>query len=535
MTSARNKFLSLLFAAAVLSACKKDSDRPQWDIDVLVPLVRSTLDISNLINDTLLQSDTNHVLHLVYEKNLYDLNLDSLVSIPDTVIKTTVDYHVSVPVPPNFPVYSDTSQFALAVNGPQIRLAILRNGTLTLKAVNYLQTKLKYVFKIPGATLGIDTFIKTGFVSAASANDSLTYETNYDLAGYEINMTGTSGTSYNTISYFLEVRTDPAGDTVYTSAITPIVNLYETFADIFPEYVKGYLGQDTISEGPSTTQVDIFKKIQSGILNLADAKLTCTIENGIGADGRLIISNITGVNNRTGGNVSLSSTQLINRSINIDRALETGQPISPPQTTQKIISVNSTNSNIVDFIENLPDALSYSVQLYTNPIPPGNISGSNDFVYADYLITTKMRFEMPLSFSAGNLTFVDTVDFISKPEETFADFRSGKLKLIAENGFPFQVALTLTLLDENIAALSTLSSTGIIASGVVGANGRVNQKVESVVDIPVSETQMAALKKTKKIITRASFTTAQYPVIRNIYDDYSIGITLVADFTYMIH
>ena len=141
MIFSKHKFLFLFFAVAVLSTCKKDNDRPQWDVDVLVPLVKSTLDIGNLINDTLLQSDSNHVLHFVYEKNLYDLNLDSLVNIPDTTIKITVDYNVTVPVPPNFPVYSNTSQFALSVNGPQIRLAILRNGTLTLKAVNYLQTK----------------------------------------------------------------------------------------------------------------------------------------------------------------------------------------------------------------------------------------------------------------------------------------------------------------------------------------------------------------------------------------------------------
>lgn len=533
MIPARNKLLSLLFAVAVFSACKKDSDRPQWDVDVLVPLVKSTLDIGNLINDTLLQADSNGVLHLVYEKNLYDLNLDSLVDIPDTTINTLVQYPVSVTVPAGFPVYSATTQLALGISGPQIRYAILRRGTLKLKAVNYLPTRLEYIFNIPGTTLDNVPFLDSGYVDAALPGDSSTYEINFDLSGYKVDMTGTFGTTFNTISYFLKVVTDTLGSSVSNTANAPVVNLYETFSDAFPEYVKGYLGQDTISEGPSTTSIDVFNKIQSGILNLADAKLTCTIENGIGADGRLIIGDITGVNSRTGDSVSLASSQLINRSININRATETGLPISPPLTTQNVIMLNSSNSNIVDFIENLPDALSYSVKLYTNPL--GNISGSTDFVYADYLVTTQMRFEMPLSFSSSALTFVDTVDFVSKPEETFADFRSGTLKLIAENGFPFQTKLTLTLLDENQTSINTLTTTGNIASGVVGANGRVNQKVKSVVDIPVSETQMAALKKTKKLIIRASFTTAQYPVIRNIYDDYSIGIKLVADFTYMIH
>jgi hypothetical protein len=253
--------------------------------------------------------------------------------------------------------------------------------------------------------------------------------------------------------------------------------------------------------------------------------------NGIGADGRLELSNFTGTNSRTGGSITLTSFQSTNHSININRGMESGPPISPVNTSVNILSRTSSNSNIVDFIENLPDAITYSVKLIINPM--GDQSLGNDFVYADYLVDAKMRFEMPLSFSAGNLAFVDTINFISSPEETFANFKSGTLKLIADNGFPFQLMLTMTLLDENEAAMNVLTSTGILASAVVGQNGRVSQRIESVVDFPVSETTMQALKNTNKIILRAAFTTAQFPVLRNIYDDYSIGITLAADFIYM--
>ncbi|MBK5284632.1 MAG: hypothetical protein JJE25_04465, partial [Bacteroidia bacterium] len=106
---------------------------------------------------------------------------------------------------------------------------------------------------------------------------------------------------------------------------------------------------------------------------------------------------------------------------------------------------------------------------------------------------------------------------------------------VAENGFPFRADIGLTLLDENMNAMTTLTSSGIIASGIVDGSGRIIQYVKSVVDIPINEEQMASLRKTKKIITRASFTTSQYPVFRNIYDDYSIKLKLIADFTYMIH
>ncbi|MBK5286074.1 MAG: hypothetical protein JJE25_11800, partial [Bacteroidia bacterium] len=431
-----NKIFFLALVTSILYSCKKESDHPQWDVDVLAPLVISTLDISNLINDTLLQSDTNHVLHVVYEKNLYNLNLDSLVNIPDTVLTQALSFPLFVNIGPATPFYNNTTQLVFGTNGPQLRKAILRNGTLIMTAVNYTVSGLNFQLDIPGAIRDGNPFSQSGFVGNATPGDSVVQDFIYDLSGYDLNLTGTTGSSFNTLSYNLSVATDINGDTIHVTPNQKLFKVNQKFSGIFPEYVKGYLGSDTITAGPSSTAIDIFNKIQSGMLNLSDATLTATIENGIGADARFKVNNIISVNSRTGTSVPLLSNQLINQNININRATETGVASNPVNSTQNIIVLNSSNSNIISFIENLPDALSYSMRLTTNPL--GNISGYNDFVYADYLVSTRMRFEMPLSFSSDHLTFVDTTDFISDPEKTFENFKSGKLKLVAENGFPFR-------------------------------------------------------------------------------------------------
>jgi len=528
-----NTILLHAFVTVILFSCKKESDHPQWDVDILAPLVISTLDISNLINDTLLQSDTNHVLHLVYEKNLYNLNLDSIINIPDTVLTNALSFPLFVNIGPEITFYNNTTQLVFGTNGPQLRRAILRHGTLIMTAVNYTVAGLNFQLNIPGAIRDGMPFSQSGFVSNAAPGDSVLQDFVYDLSGYDLNLTGTSGASFNTLSYNLSVTTASNSDTIHAIQNQTLFKVHQKFSGIFPEYVKGYLGSDTITAGPSSTAIDIFNKIQSGMLNLSDATLTATIENGIGADARFKVNNIISVNSRTGVSVPLLSNQLINQNININRATETGVASNPVNTTQNIFVLNSSNSNIISFIENLPDALAYSMHLTTNPL--GNISGYNDFVYADHLVSTKMRFEMPLRFSSDHLTFVDTTNFISDPEKTFENFKSGKLRLIADNGFPFRTTISLMLLDENMTAMTTLTSTGIIASAVVGSSGRVTQRVESIVQIPISEQQMVSLRNTKKIITRASFTTSQYPVFRDIYNDYSIQLQLIADFTYMIH
>jgi hypothetical protein len=527
------KGLLLLCFAAALS-CKKESDNPQWNVDVLAPLVNSTLDISNLIADSLLQPDSAGIMHVVFDNNLYKTNLDSLVNIPDTVLTTVFSIPASVAVGPGIVIYKDTTKFAFGTNGPQIRIAILRTGTLIMRAVNYSTADLDFVIQIPGAILDANPFYQTGLLDAAPvAGDSLVKIFTYDLAGYHLDLTGTTGSDYNTLSYILEVKTDAASDSLHTTFNQPIFKVQETFSDIFPEYIKGKLGQDTISEN-SSTSLDLFKKIQSGVLNLQDATLTCTVENGIGVDAQLKINNITSVNTRIGNSVPLSAASLVGNNININRATETGNNANPVNETFYTVTLDKTNSNLLSFIENLPDELSYSVHLLTNPLGP-DLSGGNDFVYADYLVNTKMHFEMPLAFSANVLTFVDTVDFVSNAEETFGNFRSGTLTLIADNGFPFQATLTLILLDENTNATASLSGNSIIAGANVGADGRVNQRQKSYVDIPVSEAQMEHLKETKKLILRAAFTTTQYPRLLSIYDNYNIHFKLVADVTYLIH
>src|SRR5678815_5490990 len=102
--------LIFLCLVAVLS-CKMDNDSPQWDVDVLAPLVTSTLDIGNLIADSLLQADSAGVMHVVFEKSLNGTNLDSLVDIPDTVLTTSFSVPVSFPVAPGVTIYNNITSF----------------------------------------------------------------------------------------------------------------------------------------------------------------------------------------------------------------------------------------------------------------------------------------------------------------------------------------------------------------------------------------------------------------------------------------
>jgi len=83
------KVLFTLFVIAVLFSCKKENSKPTWDVDVVTPLVNTTMTIRDIVNDTVLQVNTDSSVSLVYKSSFYDFKLDEISKVPDTTIEYT--------------------------------------------------------------------------------------------------------------------------------------------------------------------------------------------------------------------------------------------------------------------------------------------------------------------------------------------------------------------------------------------------------------------------------------------------------------
>ena len=68
------KIIFLLAIIALLSSCQKDFEKPNWDVDLLLPLVKSTLTLVDLIPDSLIQTNPDTSLKLVYNTNVFDVS-----------------------------------------------------------------------------------------------------------------------------------------------------------------------------------------------------------------------------------------------------------------------------------------------------------------------------------------------------------------------------------------------------------------------------------------------------------------------------
>ncbi len=76
-------FLGILLV--FLGSCNKDRPKPSWDVDMLLPLFNDTITITDFISDTLLAENPDSSLTFVFNQKLYEVNGDSVVTIPDTV------------------------------------------------------------------------------------------------------------------------------------------------------------------------------------------------------------------------------------------------------------------------------------------------------------------------------------------------------------------------------------------------------------------------------------------------------------------
>ena len=300
--------------------------------------------------------------------------------------------------------------------------------------------------------------------------------------------------------------------------------------DVVPSFVRGYFGNQQFRFGPESTNFNVFNRISGGTLDLDQVNVNLTFENGIGVDARLTINQLEALNTFTSTNSALNHT-IIGNAMNINRAQQT---FSVPEVnyTTHTTAITTTNSNIDQMIELFPNELVYDISLHINPL--GNISGNNDFVFKKHPLKTNLNVEFPLSLIANQLTLTDTTK-INLSDENKGNIIDGDLILYAENGFPFNATISLSLLDASNNQLVTINSSGNILAAPLNSNLRATTKKSSKIVFQLSEQDITHLYNTDNIVINVSFTTIGQPQFIKIYEDYELDLKVVGDFSYTVN
>lgn len=523
------QILVLIVSFLLLISCRKDFERPNWDVDLLAPLVKTTLNLEDILSDSVLVTNPDTTLKIVYEESIFDIGVDSLFKIPDTTITDNYTVPANSSVAPGNSFYSESEEYSLNINnGVGLNYAFIESGFIEIEIFSEIQGDIIVTYVMPSAIKNGDTLKLTETIQAASPSQPSHFVRQIDISGYELDLTGISKSEINTLVTRAEGVVDPNEPSSISLSFGEKVIFNNRLVDVVPYFVRGYFGNQILSY-KDTTSIEVLNKISGG-LDLEEVDVDIEFRNGIGVDAQVVLNQFTTVNTTTANFASLSHS-VIGTPININRATLTNS-VPEVNYTNYNIDVNTNNSNIDNLIELIPNQLIYNIDLNINPF--GNISGGNDFVYKNHVLETNIKVEFPLSLIATNLTLQDTLDFSLPEESETGRIIDGTLFLYADNGFPFDADIQLSLFDEFDNFIQTINVQSQILAAPVDGNLRVISKKESVLAIPVNSITADNLYLTNKMLFSISFTTQPQSQFIKLYEGYDMDIQIVGDFSYNV-
>ncbi len=525
-----NRIVALFLAVIFFANCSK---QPEWDVDVYAPLLQSKLYIQDAIEDSLLATDAENALSLMYTSELFSFKVDSLFNIPDTTTEESFSIPIgNIQLAPGQQFVNDTIESEYSIQDVQLRFAKVRSGSVSVKLSSSIPEVTIFTYSLPYATLNGVPFQVVESIPAGSISNPTSIVKTYDLSGYILDLRGKNQNRYNTLLSIIQAEVDPNGSIVNVSG-GDFVKIENTFSEIIPEYARGYFG-NRIEVEQDVDSNTFFSNIKAGTLSLEEADLTLTVLNEAGLDLRVNIEELEAINTQNQTAVELTG-DVIDGLINLSRAQEASPGNLPITPSSYQTSVDETNSNLPAFISVLPDVLRYNVELQLNPL--GNTSNGNDFIYYNTGIEVKAEATVPLKFSAQNLLVVDTLEFeIDQDSQEDVDpIQDGTLITYAQNYYPTDAVLQCYFMDSSFVILDSLFlEPQLLSAGIVNANGKVTSSTLTPLSTDANNDQINRLYDAELAIIQVELTTPSNQSPVQLYDDYHVDFQLVGDFRYRI-
>lgn len=523
--------VALLVLSLISTAgCRKEADRPKWDVDLLAPLVNSTFTISDIVADSNMDVASDGLITIVYRDELFGVDLDTIFNIPDTsfIYPYAVSFgSVTLSAGATLPPINEVA--GLDVDEVQLRYLELREGTLTITLENELSSGVIGTFNLPGSNYLGTPISLTQFVAAATTSGPGVASVVRDLSFHQFDLTGPTFDAVNTLSTQLLLQLDPDGP---GATLTPqdTVRAIATYSGLRPQYARGYFGQRAIHVGPASNELDLFNEVIAGGFDLDQVELKLKVTNGIGVDARATIDHFTARNTTSSASVDLVNA-IVPGPINLNRALDLGTGFQPSvyETT-----LDNGNSNVDEMLELMPDQTEFEMDMEVNPL--GDISNGNDFLYWNSDLKAALELRVPLNLIATNLTLQQTQTPDLPGSAEHHAFQYGSLRLYAVNGFPFSATLQLDLVDAAGTVLANLPVTGTIASGLLDADQHVGTAVTSELSTTLTANDVDLLYgEGTRIRSTLVFNTADQTQHLEILDSYALDLRIVFDGNYVVN
>jgi len=528
-------FRTVFFLIALIfigfAGCQKDRPKPSWNVDLLAPLFSDTVGITDVLNDSLITVNPDHSVSFVFDEKLYDLVVDSLVRLPDTLFNWLFSLSAlpnPITLQPGDTIFEEVFDWPLDfssfyLNGVELEKVLSRSGNIKFEVLNQSETSLLSVFGINSAIKNeTDTFQISEKIPAYTFADKT-----YDVSGYDLNLQGSEGDEYNVLNYYLAMIVHP--DEPTSIQINPedtfAINIH--FTDIVIDYAKGYFGQNTFGFGPESYDVDFFSDLNASGFSVQDATINLRIENNYGVEGFYKIEELLAKNSSTGQSVPLEGV-MVDSNLFIDRAVQEGDGLHI--IYPNIQTYDFSNSNFSDMISIMPDQVSYIIEVQMNVF--GDSTNHDNFFYYDAPIEVHMEAEVSQGVMIEDMFVENTMEW-NGDGVSFDNVGEGQIMILFRNGFPFSYDINMYLEDENQEVLDTLVYNGYIPGGKLDEDNRVVEPTESRITISLDENLRQSIVNAKFNSYELLINSADNKHVK-IYSDDILEMKIIGDFTILI-
>jgi hypothetical protein len=471
-------------------------------------------------------------ISFVFTEKLYEINVDSLVKLPDTLFNFAYNMdwlpYPVIPLAPGDLIVSDTFDWPLdyetfGFEGIALEDALIRSGNINFEVQNHSSGPILSKFRINSAIKNeTDTFNVWKTVPAGQAVSE-----SFDFKGYRLNLRGSNNDTVNKLNYYIGLFADPnIPDTLFLVPTDSFsVNIY--FDDLIVDYAKGNFGINEFHFGPEISELTFFDDLNIGGISMKDAKINLQIRNTYGVDGNVKIEDITAINSTTGEVMDLQGN-ILDSLLYIPGGEQTGNGLGIIQPTINNFDFSETNFN--DLLQIIPDQISYTLSMATNPY--NDTVTREHFLYYDYPIGVYLDLNVSQGIMLDDMFVWNRSDW-NGDNIDLENVIEGNMTLKYTNWFPFTFDMDLFLEDKNMEVLDTLFYHEIVDGALPGAEGRVNEPIVSRIQVDLTENLRNAMKEAKYVYFEIYINSVEGEHVK-IYSDYVMEFKMIGDFEWKV-
>ncbi|WP_421921209.1 hypothetical protein [Marinifilum sp.] len=506
------------------------SDKVEWTPNMIAPVGYGTYSLWYLlneheldINDQTIFNENGNLVIKHRENDIFTYSVDDVLDFPNQLNQNISIFlgsfpgipYASIPNPMNF-----SQVISIDAGGNNIILSELQfNANLEFTLSNPLNTDLDLTVTFPSLMEGGSMVTRTFNLPAFTSNQLETINLSGATAAFK-----TPYSASNELDINFSVSIHDNASHIINGLGNLGVNLNVQNIDFIT--AAGDFGQQTINIGTGSIDlgVDLWDDVD-GEYRFTNPKIHLYLRNSVGVPFE-IGANITGYNSS-------------GRSANLNpQALQPGYPSNfsagNPNTIDVLnnkLTYDKSNSNIVNLMALPPsNRLDYFGNVNLNP-DPVDIPTKPNILSSSSRIDADIEIEIPLEFTATNLSLQDTIDDVDIDD---ADkVMNAAIVVTAENGYPLDASIASILLtDANYNVIDEIKDNEIIDAALVYTSGPMigevdpNSIKEVSHEIKLTQSQIANLDFTENIIINALVSTENggFPV--KLKGDYQLKFTI---------